>query len=95
MTQRKCPQGKHGMCWDKGNCDDCMWNKLITRYERKVARLQKEVQQAHKETVKYVLQKLINHRFAIDDGDGNLIMFYLDKCDFRFIADEYGVEIDK
>ncbi|MCM1322893.1 MAG: hypothetical protein NC218_01770 [Acetobacter sp.] len=46
MTQRKCPQARLNMCWDKGDCDECSWNKLITRYERKVKRLQKQKQAA-------------------------------------------------
>lgn len=43
MKQRKCPQAKAKMCWDYGDCEDCVWNKLISRYERKINRLKAAV----------------------------------------------------
>lgn len=42
MKQKKCPL-KRGGCWDYGDCEGCEWNKLIGKYERKIARLEKAV----------------------------------------------------
>lgn len=45
MKQKKCPL-KKGRCWDYGDCEGCDWNRLINKYERKIARLEKTAQKA-------------------------------------------------
>lgn len=45
MKQKKCPL-KKGRCWDYGDCEGCDWNKLINKYERKIARLEKNARDA-------------------------------------------------
>lgn len=57
MVQRKCPQAKQNMCYDRGDCEDCSWNKLIQRYERKVAKLQKENDKLREQLKKSIPEK--------------------------------------
>ena len=44
MKQIKCPNGKHGGCWDYGSCEDCPIGIMIERYEKKVKRLKAEIE---------------------------------------------------
>lgn len=53
MKQRKCPYHKDS-CWDYGSCEDCHWNILIEKYERKIKRLKSKLEVA---TVKLAEQK--------------------------------------
>jgi len=43
MKQRKCPLGKGNMCYDYGDCENCTVGKMIAKYEKKIAKLQQEV----------------------------------------------------
>jgi hypothetical protein len=48
MKQRKCKLGKLGGCLDYGDCADCMFSKMIDKYERKIKRLKTKIEKLEK-----------------------------------------------
>ncbi len=48
MKQRKCKLGKIGGCLDYGICDDCIFSKMIDKYERKIKRLKAKIEKLEK-----------------------------------------------